>query len=220
MAFIKVQKVIRNENGTITSGSAAIVDTVYVSTGSKSHSRHTVREKLGKILYLSEDKKSGIFMSPTRGLVDYNAVTDSFESVSRDDARIKEQGVFPKSEIHTVFGDTFWLLKFLEKCGLLAVLRAVFPKDEAYERVLCHVLHSILKDGSRISCYNFLRKSFASYILKDIPAASLHSDTRFLHGDGGRQPEGPLFQGIHYCDAKTGPVIWERLLCRFHTDSQ
>ena len=30
MAFIKAQKVIRDENGTITSGSAAIVDTVYV----------------------------------------------------------------------------------------------------------------------------------------------------------------------------------------------
>jgi hypothetical protein len=68
----------------------------------------------------------------------------------------------------------------LEKCGLLAVLRAVFPKDEAYERVLCHILHGILKDGSRISCDNFLRKSFASYILKDVPVASLHSDTRFF----------------------------------------
>ena len=180
MAFIKAQKVIRDENGTITSGSAAIVDTVYVSTGSKNHSRHTVREKLGRVLYLSDDKKSGVFMSPTRGLVEYNAVTDSFESVSRDDTRIKELGVFPDSEIHTVFGDTFWLLKFLEKCGLLAVLRAVFPKDEAYERVLCHVLHGILKDGSRISCDNFLRKSFASYILKDVPVASLHSDTRFF----------------------------------------
>ena len=59
MAFIKAQKVIRDENGKITSGSASIVDTVYVSTRSKNHSSHTVREKLGKILYLSEDKKSG-----------------------------------------------------------------------------------------------------------------------------------------------------------------
>ena len=35
MAFIKAQKVVRDENGVITCGSAAIVDTVYVSTGSK-----------------------------------------------------------------------------------------------------------------------------------------------------------------------------------------
>ena len=65
MAFIKAQKIVRDENGVITSGSAAIVDTVYISTGSKNHSKHIVREKLGKVLYLSEDRKSGIFMSPT-----------------------------------------------------------------------------------------------------------------------------------------------------------
>ncbi len=53
-------------------------------------------------------------MSPNRRPVEYNAVTDSFESVSRDDSLIKEQRVFPESEMHTVFGDTFWLLKFLE----------------------------------------------------------------------------------------------------------
>ena len=74
MAFIKAQKIVRDENGVITSGSAAIVDTVYISTGSKNHSKHNVREKLGKVLYLSEDRKSGIFMSPTRGLVEYNAL--------------------------------------------------------------------------------------------------------------------------------------------------
>ncbi len=180
MAFIKAQKVIRDEDGMIISGSASIVDTAYVSTGSKNHSRHTVREKLGKVLYLSEDRKSGIFMSPTRGLVEYNAVTDTFEGVDRDDARISKQELFPSTEIHTVFGDVFWFLSFLEKCGLIDVLRTVFPKDEAYERVLCHVLHGILKDGSRISCDNFLRKSFASYIMKDVPVASLHSDTRFF----------------------------------------
>ena len=92
MAFIKAQKVVRDENGVITSGSAAIVDTVYVSTGSKNHSKHSVREKLGRVLYLSEDRKSGIFMSPTRGLVEYNALTDTFEGVERDDSRICSQG--------------------------------------------------------------------------------------------------------------------------------
>ena len=180
MAFIKAQKVVRDENGVITSGSAAIVDTVYVSTGSKNHSKHSVREKLGRVLYLSEDRKSGIFMSPTRGLVEYNALTDTFEGVERDDSRICSQEIFPETEIHTVFGDTFLLLHFLEKCGLISILRAVFPKDEVFERVLCHILHGVLKDGSRISCDNFLRKSFASYILKDVPVSSLHSDTRFF----------------------------------------
>ena len=180
MAFIKAQKIVRDENGTITSGSAAIVDTAYVSTGQKNHSKQTVREKLGKVLYLSEDRKSGIFMSPTRGLVEYDSVSDTFEGVDREDPRIRSKELFPDAEIHTVFGDTFLLFLFLEKCGLIRILRTVFPKDEAYERVLCHLLHGVLKDGSRISCDNFLRKSFASYILRDIPASSLHSDTQFF----------------------------------------
>ena len=180
MAFIKAQKVIRDENGKITSGSAAIVDTVYVSTGQKNHSKQIVREKLGKILYLSEDRKNGIFMSPTRGLVKYDALSDTFEDISGNDPLITVKNVFPETEIHTVFGDAFLFLQFLEKCGMLGILRTVFPKDEAYERVLCHILHGVLKDGSRISCDNFLRKSFASYILKDVPSASLHSDTRFF----------------------------------------
>ena len=207
MAFIKAQKVIRDENGLIISGSAAIVDTVYVSTGNKNHSRHTVREKLGKVLYLSEDRKSGIFMSPTRGLVEYCALTDTFESVSRDDPRILEQELFPESEIHTVFGDSYWLLKFLEKCGLLAVLRAVFPKDDDYERVLIHILHGILKDGARISCDNFLRKSFASYILKDVPAASLHSDTYFFTLMGGDSLKVSYFRAFVAAMQKQDPCF-------------
>lgn len=180
MAFIKAQKIVRDDDGRIISGSAAVVDAVYVRTGSRSHSKQQVREKLGKVLYLSEDRKSGVFLSPTRGLVSYDAASDSFSSVERNDPRINGDVLFPEAEIHTVFGDTYLLLRFLEKSGLLSVLRNVFPKDEAYERVLCHILHGILRDGSRISCDNFIQKSFASYVLQDIPASSLHSDTRFF----------------------------------------
>ena len=180
MAFIKAQKVIRNADGTIRSGSAAIVDTVYVSTGQKNHCQHKVREKLGRILFLSNDKKSGIFMSPTRGLVAYSSLSDTFEEVSRDDPRIQPCNLFPAAEIHTIFGDAYLLLVFLEKCGLIPVLRTVFPKDEDYGRTLCHLLHGILKDGSRISCENFFIRSFASYVLDGIPATSLRSDTCFF----------------------------------------
>ena len=180
MAFIKAQKIIRDEHGCIISGSAAVVDTVYVPSKTGSHSSQKVREKLGKVLYLSDDKKKGIFMSPTRGLVEYDALTDSFNTVEKGDPRIKSDDLFPQTEIHTVFGDTYLLLDFLKKCGLISVLRTVFPKDETYERVLCHILHGILRDGSRISCDNFIQKSFASYIFQDVPIGSLHSDTRFF----------------------------------------
>lgn len=180
MAFIKTQKIIYDEKGNITSGSAAIIDTKYVSTGKASHSQHVVREKLGRVLYLSEDRKQGIFLSPTRGLVEYNAKTDSFSVIEKNDSRFNSKELFPQTEIHTVFGDVYLLLDFLKNCGLLAILRSVFSKDEVYERVLCHVLHGILRDGSRISCDNFILKSFASYLFKDVPPSTLHSDSRFF----------------------------------------
>ena len=180
MAFIKAQKIVRDDSGRVISGSAAIVDAVYVSTGAKAHSKQQVREKLGRVLYLSGDKKEGVFQSPTRGLVEYNASSDSFAPVDKDDPRINAEDFFPEPEVHTVFGDAYLLLKFLEKCGLLPVLRGVFPKDEAYGRTLCHILHGILRDGSRIGCDNFIQKSFASYVFGDVPPGSLHSDTRFF----------------------------------------
>ena len=180
MAFIKAQKIVYDDSGRIISGSASVVDAVYVPTGGSAHSRQQVREKLGRVLYLSADRKTGVFLSPTRGLVEYDSVSDSFSSVEKDDPRINGEILFPQTEIHTVFGDAYLFLNFLEKCGLLSVLRSVFPKDEDYERVLCHILHGILKDGSRISCDNFIRKSFASYLFPDVPVSSLHSDTRFF----------------------------------------
>ena len=179
MAFIKAQKLTYDNDGRITGGSAAIVDTIYGDFGSY-HAKHRVREKLGKVLFLSPDKKTGIFLSPTRGLVEYDATSDTFCDVERDDPRIGTQEVFPETEIHTVFGDTYLLLNFLEKSGMLSVLRRVFTKDTDYERLLIHLLHGILKDGSRISCDSFIEKSFASYVLRNVPLPSLHSDTYFF----------------------------------------
>ena len=180
MAFIKSQKIVRDDSGKIVSGSAAIVESIYVPGEGKSHSKHQVRERLGKVLFLEEDKKSGIFQSPTRGIVAYDSVTDLFSDVDKDDPRIGGREIFTNPRVHTVFGDSYLLLSFLEKCGLLAVLRSVFPKDEAFGRVMCHVLHGILKDGSRISCDSFIQKSFASYVFEDVPTGSLHSDSRFF----------------------------------------
>lgn len=195
MAFIKSQKLVYDENGHITSGSAAIVDTVYGNFGSY-HARHTVRERLGKVICLSQDKRSGIFLSPTRGLVEYSADDDAFLAVERDDPRLPEGLVFPETEVHTVFGDSYLLLVFLKKSGLLATLRAAFPERSTYERLLCHLLHGVLKDGSRISCDNFLMKSFASYVLTDVPAASLRSDTAHFTAMGQDRARMAFFRSF------------------------
>lgn len=64
MAFIRVQKLVRDSNGNILSGSAAIKESQYIKDGSKFHSRQIVRERLGKVVWLASDGKSGIFLSP------------------------------------------------------------------------------------------------------------------------------------------------------------
>lgn len=181
MAFIRVQKLVRDSNGNITSGSAAIKESRYVKDGGKFHSKQIVRERLGRVVWLSADGKSGIFLSPQRGLVSYDSVSDSFDEVGRDDIRLTGNvEVFPETEIHTVFGDAYLLMNFLVKTGMADILKATFPEEADRQRVLCHILHGILRDGSRIGCDCFMEKSFASYILGDIPLASLRCDTAYF----------------------------------------
>ena len=99
MSFIKVQKLVLSEDGKVLSGSAAIVDTVYDSSV-KGRSRHKVREKLGKVVTVSDDRKCGIFPSPTRGLVEYDSTKDLFTEIKKDDRRISCLELFPEPEIH------------------------------------------------------------------------------------------------------------------------
>lgn len=129
MAFIKVQKLVRDSQDRIISGSASVVESIYVP-GKKSHCSHKVRERLGKVISLSDDKKSGIFLSPTRGLVEYDAVSDTFSPVSEEEKASRCSKIFPEPQIHTVFGDAYLLLKLLEKQGLLAVFQSLFPKKK------------------------------------------------------------------------------------------
>jgi hypothetical protein len=85
---------------------------------------------------------------------------------------------------------------FLKKSGMLAILREVFPKNTEYERVLCHILHAVLKNGSKISCDDFMEKSFASYILNDIPVTSLGSDTVYFRLMGKDKSRMEFFQSF------------------------
>lgn len=179
MAFLKIQKLKRDANGQILSGSAAIVEAVYHSEG-EYHSTQQVRERLGKVIALAEDRKSGTFLSPTRGLVEYDVKTDTFTPLGRNEISEDAVSVFPDPEIHTVFGDVYLLLKFLENQGFISLFQSVFQKKIELERFLLHVLHGVLKDGSHISCDDFTGKSYASYLFRDIPTASLHSDTAFF----------------------------------------
>ena len=190
MAFIRTRKLKYDNENHIISGTAAIIECHYIPGNVRNHSKQVVREKLGKVVELYS-KKCGLFLSPTRGLVVYNSETDEFSApVTKEEAPVVIEDsvtgsrLFPDANVHTVFGDSYLLLEILRKTGLLGVIQKAFPEKVFFERFLCHMLHGILKDGSRITCDDFIAKSFASYITHDVPLPSLKSDTVFFSGMG------------------------------------
>ena len=110
MAFIRIQKMKHDDQGRVIGGTAAIIDTFYdgeLQKTTKGHSKQVVREKLGLPLWISDDRKSGIFLSPTRGLVSYDVSSDAFGFVESDDPRVSGTLEDVEDRIHTVFGDAF-----------------------------------------------------------------------------------------------------------------
>ena len=197
---------INKETGKIISGSASIKESRYIpksewvtpSDPSKKpyHSKSVTREGLGRVLFLAEDRKSGIFQSPTRGIIHYDVLKDEFSEVSKTDERISHLTgeLFPDPPIHTVFGDVYLFLHFLQSSGLQGILRTAFPDGDTYERLLMHTIHGILKDGSHIHCDSFIRKSFASYLIKDVPLSSLACDTKFYTAMGSDEARLAFFR--------------------------
>ena len=180
MAYIRSQKIIRNDDGRIISGSASIAESKYVKGGGKIHSRRVTIEKLGKVIWLSEDNRNGIFMSPTRGLIEYDCESGQFSQVSRDDNRLPKGFVFSTPEVHTVFGDAYILMELMHRHGIPEILKDAIPETVERSRALCHIIHGVLRDGSRIHCDDFIGKSIVSHILDDVPLYSLDTDSSFF----------------------------------------
>ena len=84
----------------------------------------------------------------------------------------------------------------MEKEGLKPVLKSVFPKKSDGERLIGHILHGILKDGSKIHCDDFLRKSVASYLLTDLNLELFKSDVRFYSAMGTDPARMNFFQSF------------------------
>lgn len=139
MAFLKVQNLKLNKDGQVLSGSASIIDTAY-DPKVKGHSRHRTRESLGKVLMLSPDRKSGIFLSE-RGVLSYDAASDTLKRVSLDDERLKGITAVPAIPFRMTLGNVYLLINYLQAHGWLALFRKVFTEDELYERFLIHLVH-------------------------------------------------------------------------------
>ena len=185
MSYIRLHSVERDASGKIVKGSAAIYQTVYKKTGKKNHCTPKQIERLGKVIWMCDDKKSGIFLSKTRGLVEYDSKANQFHEVSSDDPRVAGHGLFVEPCVHTVFGDSYLLLRFMEGILMPSILSGTFESETDLQRFLCHSFHSILKEGARITCDLFVQKSVVSYLADRVPRDSLRTDTAFftLMGD-------------------------------------
>ena len=187
MPFIRFRKVKYTKDGKIASGSASIIDTTYITVNGKKRGKQKTREKLGKVIEVFS-KKSGIFLSPTRGLVRYDSETDSFSKSLNKDECIQnitnkkiEKKLFPSKNVHTIFGDAYLFLEMLKKIGLLDLIKICFSRRNELERILAHQLYSLLRNESKISCEDFVNRSFFSYCINNISSGSLRSDSRFFY---------------------------------------
>ena len=75
-----------------------------------------------------------------------------------------------------IFGDVHWLLCFMVQSGIHNILAKVFPDQAFRSRVFVHILHTILKDGSNVTCDKFLFNSVAAQIFPELTISTLRSD--------------------------------------------
>lgn len=183
---IRYRNIKRDGKGMITSGSAALVENTYKANINgnrlRNHTRQTVVERLGKVVWIEEGNKGcAIFDSPSRGLVLYNLKTDEFHSVLPTDPRLSGSSYQARPErIHTSFGNTYLFLSEMENTPFMDVLRKAFPDRRFYQRVIAHIAHDCLKNGSSIKCGEFLSENWLSYILTDIGPGTLDCDTYYF----------------------------------------
>ena len=182
MTFIRIQNAKKDKDGNIVGGSASIVESVYQKEGS-SACKQVLRESLGTIIFMG-DRRSGVFMSKTRGLIGYDSETDEFSVVDADDPRIVGRDALYTPSARTFFGDTYLVLGFLYQKGVLRIIRNLATKNDAlFEKIICHTLHGVLRDGSRIQCDRFIERSFISNGL-GIKPLSLRTDTSYFETIG------------------------------------
>ncbi len=182
MTFIRVQNAEKDENGNIIGGSASIVESVYQKDG-HSVCKQVLKESLGTIVYMS-DRRSGIFLSKTRGLVEYDSIADEFSAVDPDDPRIAGTDALFSPSASTFFGDAYFVMGVLYRSGILRIMRNLAVADNVmFEKIVCHTLHGVLRDGARIQCDRFIERSFISNGLTIRPT-SLRTDTPYFDAIG------------------------------------
>lgn len=183
--YIKYQKIVRDEAGIILSGSASIQENSYKrnknGNRNQSHTAQSTVEKLGKVIWYEKDNPTqGIFYSPTRGLTFYDLNLDSFSNVDPKDPRLSgTKYEYEPQRLHTNFGNFYLFFTELANTPFLTILRKTFGECNIYKKLLAHLVHDCLKNGSSIKCGEYLARSSLSYIVEDIPVSTLDCDTSY-----------------------------------------
>ena len=213
MASIKTQNlvVLDAERNLYSSGSAAIVGNEYKAntTGGTGHTAHPVIEALGRVVWLSPDKRKGIFLSDTRGLVQYDLDMDVFDEVDINDERIKNTELKPDLITRVQFGPLYTGLTVLNRYGLVQVLKNTFADRKEWERIVCHCLHTVLRNNARIGCADFVLRSALSYVIDEIPIGTLDRDAAFFEQMGKFETKLTFFQNYVQHMRSSNPAFGE-----------
>ena len=175
---IKFRNIKRDSGNVVVSGTAALVKNTYRKNAKgnrlRNHTQQTIVERLGKVVWMDDDDPTiGIFNSPSRGLVFYDLKKDEFIPVNPADPRLKgTKYQYELPRLHTTFGNTYLFFSEMAKTPFMNVLREAFTDRELFQKVLAHLSHDCLKNGSFIKCGEFLAGNWLSYILPDIPAST------------------------------------------------
>lgn len=200
MAFIRVQKGKKDDGGNYVGGSASLVESRY-QADSKSCCKQILIESLGQIVFLDPARKKGVFLSKTRGLVEYDVETGIFMPVS-DPTLEEESCVFRPTE--TVFGDTYAVLEIMKSLGLIKILNKISDSEFFSEKMICHTVFGILKNGTRIPCSRFIERSFLSSVLQVRPT-TLATDSDYFRKMGSFDKRKSFFKEYVQLMRSTNP---------------
>ena len=115
--------------------------------------------------------------------------------VSADDPRLPHS-VEVTPERHVVFGTIDMFLHFLKNLGYTTLLKEIFPTKQDFQRVICHLAHKFLKDGSHIHVDDFVEKTILSYYATSISTSTLGCDTRYFSMMGNEQIKIDFFKKL------------------------
>ena len=172
--FVRFQGVRRDEGGAVVAGTGSIVRSVYdPAVANSGHCRQEVVERLGRVVWTdAAEGRPGraIFVSPLRGLVEYDQDAGTFAEVDATDPRLAGTVVENVDRSHVELGPAWVLLLLLARTPMLTVLRRAFGPD--YQRVLAHVAHGILAPGDARGCGAWLDGSALSWVLPELPRST------------------------------------------------